>query len=77
MTAHTAAADRILAEVLDADEQQQIVAREIDPATGSQIVFLAIDLGVEIRIINLDGSSFYVIIDADQFDNIHNATDNL
>lgn len=60
----TALADEALAEVYDADERSTIVARVIDPVTGSQLVVCHTEHGAEFRIINPDGASYYVITDA-------------
>ncbi|ATN90197.1 hypothetical protein SEA_LENNON_3 [Gordonia phage Lennon] len=64
MTDHTTQlADRVLDEVLDADERSTIVARVVDPVTGSQLVVCHTEHGAEFRIINPDGGSYYIISD--------------
>ncbi|QXN73221.1 hypothetical protein SEA_HANS_4 [Gordonia phage Hans] len=70
-THNTHLADQVYAETFDATEQATHYARAVDSETGAQVVFgtLEGDLG-EIRIVNPDGGSYYVILTTDEIQHI-------
>ncbi|AMS02996.1 hypothetical protein SEA_LEONARD_4 [Gordonia phage Leonard] len=71
MNSSTKLADQVYAETFDDDEQATHYVRAIDSVTGAQVVFGTLDgdLG-EIRIVNPDGGSYYVILTTDEIQHI-------
>ncbi|AYR02473.1 hypothetical protein KNU17_gp03 [Gordonia phage Ailee] len=69
-----ALADQAYADTFEPHEVAAHYVREVDTETGAQIVISDLDntLG-EIRIVNPDGASFYVILDSDVITRIGNA----
>ncbi|QBP33378.1 hypothetical protein SEA_BRUTONGASTER_164 [Gordonia phage BrutonGaster] len=56
-------ADEVLNETFSAEEQLNIRQRSMDKVTGAQLLVIEVPYGMEYRILNLDGSSYYAVVE--------------